>query len=97
MEVISTTIPHSDFGDPECWGCLNARIYGDEAELLCNECSVVRKFPATELQKTLDAMELEIDFSTAKCSRCGAVNILPGFSDVIAFICRDCGSSAARK
>jgi phage FluMu protein Com len=94
MSVIGTTIPHSDFGDPECCGCLNGIEDGDVARIVCNECAVVvRMVPAADLQKALDAMELEMDFATAKCPHCGAVNILTGFTEMIAFICKECGAS----
>jgi hypothetical protein len=36
--IIGTTIPHSEFGDPNCCGCLNGFIIGDMAEIVCNEC-----------------------------------------------------------
>src|ERR1035438_5793132 len=44
---IATTLPHSDFGDPECCGCLNGVIRGDQADIVCNECgTVLRTVPA---------------------------------------------------
>ena len=55
---ISMTIPHSDFGDPECCGCLVGVVQGDVAVISCNTCrAVVRTVPTTELQHTLDEME----------------------------------------
>jgi hypothetical protein len=27
-KIIQTTIPHSDFGDPDCCGCLNGIVSG---------------------------------------------------------------------
>jgi hypothetical protein len=32
------TLPHSDFGDPDCGGCLNGVIRGDQADIVCKEC-----------------------------------------------------------
>ena len=91
-EVIQTVIPHSDFGDPDCCGCLNGVIRGDDAEIVCNECAaVVRTVPAADLRGALDEMELELDFDTAKCAHCGAVNVIPGFSRILAFRCKACG------
>jgi hypothetical protein len=50
-----------------------------------------------ELKKTLETMELNMDFATAKYSHCCAVNIFPGFMEIMAFTCQSCGSSAMRK
>ena len=59
---IETTLPHSDFGDPECCGCLNGIMCGDYARIECNECStVIRTLAAANLQRTLDEMELSFD------------------------------------
>jgi hypothetical protein len=91
-EVIGTTIPHADFGKPDCCGCLVGIIRGEEAEIVCNECAaVIRTVPAAELQQTLTEMELTLDCSSALCPHCGAANLFPGFSRMIAFTCRECG------
>ena len=74
-------IPHSDFGDPECCGCLFRVVQGDLAEIVCTECLVVvRTIPASDLQRTLDEMELEGDVASAVCPHCGATHLAPGFS-----------------
>jgi hypothetical protein len=71
---ISITIPHSDFGDPECCGCLTAVVRDDLAVISCNECgAVVRTVPKAELQHTLDEMESKLDPAIAICRHCGAV------------------------
>src|SRR5712671_2325448 len=45
--VVGTILPHSDFGDPECCGCLNAVVHGDQADVVCNECgAILRSVPA---------------------------------------------------
>jgi hypothetical protein len=91
--IVATTIPHSDFGDPDCCGCLHGIIKGDQAEIICNECLlVVRTVPAADLQRTLDDMELTLDVSTEMCPHCGSVNVMPGFSDVLAYTCDQCGA-----
>jgi len=36
--VIGTTIPNADHGDPDCCGCLNGIVRGNQAEIVCNEC-----------------------------------------------------------
>jgi hypothetical protein len=90
--VIGTTLPHSDFGDPDCCGCLNGVMRGDEADIVCNECdAVVRTVPAAELQQTLTEMGLTLDVCTEQCQHCGAANVFPGFSVMMAFTCQQCG------
>ncbi len=53
--VIGTGIPHADFGDPDCCGCLNGIIQDQSAYvayIACNECgAVVRTVMAADLQK----------------------------------------------
>jgi hypothetical protein len=89
---IPTTIPHSDFGDPECWGCLNGIIRGDIAVIECNECSkVIRTVAATDREKTLHEMELSLDIASATCAHCRAVHLSPGFFHLLVFTCEECG------
>src|ERR1700678_977235 len=58
---IGTTLPHSDFGDPECCGCLNAVIRGDHADIVCNECgTVLRTVPAANVGQTLTELEITL-------------------------------------
>jgi hypothetical protein len=91
-DVIGTAISHSDFGNPECCGCLNGIVRGDVAEIVCNECAaVVRTVPAEELQRALDEMESSLDVASAICPHCRAVNLFPGFSEMLAFACKECG------
>jgi uncharacterized protein (DUF983 family) len=52
---------------------------------------VIRTVPVADLRQILDEMELTLDLSSAECPRCGAVNLLPGFSKVLAFTCKECG------
>jgi len=58
--VIGTALPHAEFGDPDCCGCLKGILRkNQQAAIVCNECgAVVRTVPSAELQKTLDEMEL---------------------------------------
>ena len=54
-QIVGTTLPHADFGDPDCCGCLNGIIRGDHADIVCNECdTVVHTVPTADLQKTFD-------------------------------------------
>jgi hypothetical protein len=85
-------IPHSDFGDPECCGCLTGIIRGEAADIECNECAaVIRTVPAIELQQALTEMELALDLCSEICPHCRKVNLFPGFSEVRAYICKECG------
>ena len=85
-------IPHSNCGDLNCRGHLTGLTRGDWAEVVCNECgAVVRTVPVSELGKTLTQMELSLELATAICPRCGAVNLLPDFTNVVAFVCEQCG------
>jgi hypothetical protein len=56
-----------------------------------NECErVIRTVLATELQRTLDEMELTLDVASVLCPHCGNVNIFPGFSIMLMYTCRNC-------
>lgn len=91
-EEIQTVIPHSEFGMPECSGCLFGRISLDIAVIACNGCGrIVRKVAASNLQRTLNEMELQLEVATALCRHCRAVNLFPGLSRVEAFVCQTCG------
>lgn len=57
-EIVGTILPDSDFGDPECCGCLNAIIRDGQARIVWNECrAVVRSVPAEEPQSVLNEMD----------------------------------------
>jgi hypothetical protein len=87
-------IPHSEFGDSDCCGCLFGVTQGDLAKIVCNEClAVVRTVPASDLQRALDAMEVEGDVAIAVCPHCDATHLAPGFSRLIAFVCDNCGKA----
>ena len=90
--VTATFIPHADFGDPECCGFLQGVTIGSEAEIECNECgAVIRSVPVNDLQRTLQEMEATLDVATAMCPHCRTVNLFPGFTEMLAFICKKCG------
>ena len=91
---IETTLPHSDFGDPECCGCLNGVIRGDQADIVCNECgTVLRTVPVANVGQTLTELELTLEVASEVCPHCGSVNLFPGFSRMLAFNCRQCGKA----
>jgi tRNA(Ile2) C34 agmatinyltransferase TiaS len=85
-------IPHSDFGNPECCGCLFGAVRGGEADMRCNECvALIRTVSASDLERTLAEMELNGDVASAICPQCGAVLLAPGFSRLSGFVCDKCG------
>ena len=55
---------------------------------------IVRTVPAADLQQTFDEMELTLDLASAVCPHCGAVNLFPGFSEVMAFACKGCWAAS---
>jgi len=82
----------ADFGAPDCGGCLVANVRGDQAEITCNECgTILRTVAVGDLQRTLDEMELSLEMCSAICPHCGNVNVFPGFSEMIAYTCPECG------
>jgi len=75
---IETTLPHSDIGDPDCCGCLNGVIRGDQADIVCNECgTVLRTVPAANVGQTLTELEITLDVASEMCPHCGSVNLVP--------------------
>jgi hypothetical protein len=91
-----TIIPHDSFG-ADCCGCLTGVIRGDQADIVCNECgALVRSVPAADLEQTLTEMELTLELASAMCPHCGAVNLFPGFSEMKAFVCSECGEGVKR-
>ena len=49
------------------------------------------RFQLSDLQRTLDEVELEGDVASAVCPHCGATHLAPGFSRLMAFVCDNCG------
>jgi hypothetical protein len=97
-DVIGTTLPHSEFGEPDCCGCLNVIIRGEIADFICNECeAVVRAVAASDVQKTLAEMELSLDVATALCPYCRVVNLFPGFTEMLAYRCQSCRRAVAEE
>jgi uncharacterized protein (DUF983 family) len=89
---LGTMLPHSDFGDKDCCGCLNGIFKGDLAEITCNECgAVLRIVPAADLSKVFDEMELTLAMATEMCPHCKAANLFPGFTKMMAYTCKECG------
>jgi predicted RNA-binding Zn-ribbon protein involved in translation (DUF1610 family) len=67
---------------------------GAVADLRCNECGFVLKTgPVADLRRTQDELQLSLDVASEKCPHCGNVNLFPGFSRMLAYICPACGES----
>jgi hypothetical protein len=80
----------------DCCGCIVAINSGDEADLVCNECSaLIRTVPATDVEQTLAQLTPSDEICSARCPHCGALNTFPGFSAMHAFTCRECGEGTA--
>ena len=96
-EASRPILPQESFGDPECCGTLWGRARPDQpdiSDIICNEChAVIRTVATAELQRTLDEMESTLDVASARCPHCGSVNLFPGFFEMLAFVCNECGES----
>jgi hypothetical protein len=73
----------------DCCGCIVAAVEGSNVELRCNECGAVVGVIQLEILKGL----LGLDCATATCPHCGKENAFPGFSEVTAYICDECGKA----
>jgi len=82
---------------PDCCGCLNGVIRGEQADIVCNECgTVLRIVPVANVGQTLTELELTLEVASEVCPHCGSVNLFPGFSRMLAFTCRQCGKAILR-
>ena len=87
---------HADFGNPDCRGCISPVSRGEEADITCNECgAIVRTVRSADLRRMLDEMESQLAVASGICQHCGAVNLFPGFSRMMAFTCQECGKGNA--
>jgi hypothetical protein len=50
----------------------------------------MRTLPAAEAEQGLAKLESG-ELSSAACPHCGGVNFFPGFSAMLAYVCRHCG------
>ena len=84
-------IPHELATGADCCGCLVVEIREDQADITCNECgTVVRTVPVGQAMAVLVEMASK-EICSARCTHCGALNTVPGFSAIDAFICSECG------
>jgi hypothetical protein len=90
-QVIRTGIPHSSFGGNNCRAFLTGYVRVEMADIICNDCDgALKTVPAEELQRTLDEMEMSLEFCTVLCPHCGSVNLFLGFSEMQAYTCDEC-------
>jgi hypothetical protein len=84
-------LPHELATGADCDGCLIIVERGDMVEIKCNSCgAVVDTVPIERASTRL--MELaSVEICSAQCPHCGALNTLPGFSVIEAFVCQECG------
>jgi hypothetical protein len=99
FENIVSIMTHSEFGDPDCCGCLVGFVIDQErATIDCDECAaVVRTVPTLDLQKAIDEMELGLVFATPVCPFCKSVNLFSGFTEMFAFRCQECHTAVNRQ
>ena len=89
-------VPQSDVGVEGCCGCLCPVERGDEADLVCNECgAIIQIVPIAQVEPTLLRMAMSQDFCSATCPHCGALNTVPGFTSIMAYICKECGEGVS--
>jgi hypothetical protein len=90
-------VPHEFIPSVECDGCLIVHVFGEQAEIACNECgAVVRIVPSADAEATLLGIAMASgEICSARCTHCGAWNTFPGFSAIEAFICSECGEGVA--
>ena len=87
---------HADFGNPDCCGYIFPVNRSEEADIACNECgAILRTVRLADVRRTLDEMESQLPVASAICQHCGAVNLFPGFSRMMAFTCHECGKGNA--
>ena len=84
-------VPHEEATGADCCGFIVARVQGETANLVCNECgAIIDTVPADTIDVVMKALASDA-ICSARCPRCGEVNAFPGFSSIDAFVCAQCG------
>ena len=84
-------VPHQALVGGNCEGCIMVHERDGQADLKCNACDViVRTVPIDQAAATLFELA-STEICTERCPHCGALNVVPGFSAMEAFICSECG------
>ena len=81
-------MPHALNGT-DCDGCIVAQANQGTIELVCNEC---REILGRIDQHILISL-LQVEAARPICPDCGQVNVIPGFTEIFAYICRHCGAA----
>jgi hypothetical protein len=85
-------IPHENVADVDCCGCLMVCPRGDQADIVCNECGgVIQTVPISDVEAAMLELAQTDTACGVHCTHCRALNIFPGMSAIMAFICRECG------
>lgn len=94
MIAARAKMTHADVGAAERRQWLDVWSHERGIIVQSNECLYVYSRAAeTDCQNAADEMELTLTLATAKCSHCGAVNVFPGLTKMIAFTCLECEQS----
>ena len=85
-------IPHENVGDVDCCGCLMVRPCEGQADIVCNECGgLIQTVPIGDVEAVMLELAKTDRVCSVQCTHCGALNIFPGMSAIMAFICHECG------
>ena len=85
-------VPHQVATGADCDGCLVVQVRGDLADLVCNECdTLVETVPIERAAAALLELALR-NTCSARCPHCGSLNTFPGFSEIFAYTCSECGA-----
>ena len=57
--------------------------------------ALIRTVPTDEGPQILLRMAMGQGMCSTICDHCGALNTLPGFTSIEAFVCRECGQDGA--
>ena len=63
-----------------------------QVEIVCNECGgVIQTVAIRDVEAAMLELAQTDTVCSVQCPHCGALNIVPGMSAIMAFICRECG------
>jgi hypothetical protein len=91
-------VPHEFIRGVDCDGYLVVEKRGELADLVCNECGeIVRTLvPLNEVELVLAEMLFRTgEVTSHECPPCGHLNVLPGFSEMKAYVCFECGEGVS--
>jgi len=95
-QAMGTTIPHSDFNNPDCCGCLVAFIKNGIAMFTCNECSaVIACCREDNLNHVIHELQLSAPWIVEICPYCQHTQLFNGLSSVSAYVCERCGKGVS--